>query len=160
VNRPPLETPKPIGAFVDVVTLVYHEARNVRHLISAGFVEPTEWEHIRGQPTNRVTAWKAIQSIRVVAKGEASAAAVESVFCRHFGVSLEDLRVLYENPHWKAGAFGGNRWADIVRGVTTWRDAIDTGDAIASDSLCSEVRAMPHNTGTVEVKLRDLDSNL
>src|SRR3989442_15115044 len=46
----------------DGLALVYHEARNVRFLIRASVIPATGWEKLVALPTNRVDAWKKIQS--------------------------------------------------------------------------------------------------
>lgn len=67
---------------------------------------------------------------RIIGRG------AETVFRSHFGASLGDLRVLYENPNWKgAGDYGGNHWAGITRAVIAWSDAIDTDNASTSERI-------------------------
>ena len=41
--------------------LCYHEARNVRHLVKAGYVPPQLFERLRLLPTNKIEAWHALR---------------------------------------------------------------------------------------------------
>ncbi len=78
------------------------------------------------------------------------------VFEQTYGLSLEELHWLYQQPCWKHAALGGNRWGSISAAV---RDlvaamAIETDRRI--EELLKSIPEMKHNTGTVEEKLRGL----
>ena len=151
------ENDSPLAAFVDYVTLTYHEARNVRHLRRAGHVAPGTYERLIHLPTKREDAWKALQNTRTAAKKASSANAVEAVFQRRFRLDLEDLAAVFDNPGWRDSARGGNRWAYIARALIDLRDAIDRQDLAAVPELLAAIPFMQHNTGAMRSKLRDLD---
>jgi hypothetical protein len=151
------ESDSPLSAFVDYVTLTYHEARNVRHLIRAGHIALGTYQTLTNLPTNREDAWGALQDTRSAAKKASSANAVEAIFQRTFGPGLEDLVLLFDNPNWRHSARGGNRWAYITRALIDLRDAIDSDNVANASELLATLPYMRHNTGVVMSKLRDLD---
>lgn len=147
-----------LSAFVDYVTLTYHEARNVRHLVGAGHAGLERYRRLINLPRNREDAWRELQALRTAAKSTNSANAVEAVFQKKFGPGLEDLEDLFENPHWRHSAFGGNRWAGITRALSDLRDAIDHQNTRIVSELLATIPQMRHNTpGDVRSKLRGLD---
>lgn len=145
------------SAFVDYVTLTYHESRNVRHLIKDGHVDPRRYQRLVNLPKNREDAWRELQDFRSAAKKASSARAAEAVFEERLRVGLEDLKVLFENQNWKHSKLGGNRWACIARAVIDLRDAIDCKDVKAVAELVGTIPCMRHNTDGTKSKLRDLD---
>ena len=150
-----------IGPFADYVTLVYHEARNVRKLVQGGFLDGKPYERITHHlPKNRWDAWRKLQPLRVAAKKARSAREAERIFHDKFGKDLEELVVLFENPNWRhAKLYGGNRWADITRAVFEFRDAIEGNDLNRASKLEEHIQRMVHNTGgTVEDKIGKLDT--
>jgi hypothetical protein len=146
-----------LSAFVDYVTLTYHEARNVRHLIKDGHIDPRSYERLANLPRNREDAWRALQAFRSAARKASSARSAEAVFEERLGVGLEDLKVLFENQNWKHSKTGGNRWACITRGVINLRDAMDRQDMKAVPELVGTIRCMRHNTDGIDSKLCELD---
>jgi hypothetical protein len=140
--------------------LVYHEARNVRHLVNKGFLARGAYEQVLSLPGNREDAWAAIQVIRTRAARSGSAKSATDVFAIQFGLSLEELVDLYEDRHWRHSAVGGNRWSGITRSLIELRDALDQDDAVQAADLFSRIPAMLHNTGQVEQKLSGLDAAL
>lgn len=152
------ESDSPLWAFVDYVALTYHEARNVRHLVAAGHAGLERYHPLINLPRNREDAWRELQALRTAARSTDSANAVEAVFLKKFGPGLEDLEVLFENPHWRHSAFGGNRWAGITRTLIDLRDAIDYQNIRIVSDLLATIPQMRHNTpGDVRSKLRGLD---
>lgn len=154
------DTSQIVREFVDYVALLYHEARNVRHLIREGYLPPGRFTRLVGLPKNRSAAWEALQDLRTEAKQVDSASEAEAVFCRRLGVSLEDLVLLFQDRHWRHSSRGGNRWADVATAVSKLRDAIERHDLAAASACVSEVALMHHNTGIVGEKLRRLDGAL
>lgn len=94
--------------------LCYHEARNVRHLVKAGYVPPQLFERLRVLPTNKIEAWHAMAPIRAEAAELGTARAASDLFTARFECSIEQLIELYRNPHWRSSASGGNPWAEIT----------------------------------------------
>lgn len=150
-----------LPALADYTALVYHEARNVRHLIKAGCVFGAPWSPLTNLSTNRDMAWQQIQPTRKQARSLAKPSAVLDAFQARFGASLEELLVMYQNANWKhAKAYGGNAWAAITQHVISLADAISRSDHVAIESLLSKLAAASHNTGARADKLRNLDGAL
>jgi len=154
-----MTTPDRITALADYLTLAYHEGRNVRHLIKAGVLPPQPWRHLTTLPSNRDLAWRQMQVIRRRARSSESPASAVAVFEDHFGVSLEALMAMYQDPNWKhAKAYGGNAWAGITQLVLLLSQALERFDEAQADRLILELAAASHNTGKVAEKLRKLDA--
>jgi len=152
------EPPTPQDLFVDCLALVYHEARNVRHLIKAKHLPSTGWEQLRSLPTNRNEAWAHIQSCRRQARQARSASEAAQVFARQFGVGLTGLLDMYENPNWHhAKGYGGNAWAQITRDVIALRKALDGNGSAEFQALVIRLSECRHNNGKLTDKLRALD---
>lgn len=142
----------------DLIALVYHEARNVRHLIKAGFIDPAPFTHLVSLPVNRDEAWAALQDYRTAALNAKSDSEAAMVFERRFGVSLAELAAVYANDRWRNSAYGGNAWFAITLKVA---DLLELGDEdAAAPTMIEEIAAMRHNTGTIQEKLERLDSRL
>jgi hypothetical protein len=155
----PLSSRDPLGSFVTHLCLVYHEARNVRHLIEKGLRPEGPYAQLRLLPRNRDQAWAVMQDLRIEARRRGSARAAANVLARRFGLSLEDLVELYEDKNWKdAQSVGGYPWLKITRSVIELRDALDRNDERLVERLLAAIPDMSHNTGRVEEKLRGLDA--
>ena len=149
-----------LEAYVGYLCLVYHEARNVRHLIKEGFLARESYEKLMSLPRNREDAWAAVQDLRTRAARSGSVTAASEVFAIQFGLGLDELVDLYEDSHWRHSAFGGNRWSGITRSLIALRDALDEDNAVEVVDLIGRIPAMSHNTGQVLEKLRGLDASL
>jgi len=147
-----------VRLFADFVTLAFHEARNVRHLVRDGKLQKTPFRVlIDGLPADRDEAWRELQRLRAKAGGAPTAAAAEAVFRRRFSLSLEDLVKLSASQHWAGSRRGGNKWAEIDRAVMRLRDAIDAHDHGQVAELFVFLPKMEHNTGNLGDKLKSLD---
>ena len=147
-----------IELFANYLALAYHEARNVRHLVRAGYLDRSRYRAlIDGMSVNRVEAWKQLEPLRRDATRARSAQDAEGIFHRKFGFSLENLVVLSDNPNWRGTGYGGNRWADIDRVLVDLRSAIDGNDGGRVDRLFQELPMMCHNTGLLGEKLKSLE---
>ena len=146
--------------FADFVTLVYHEARNVRHVIRAGAVDLEPWKQIVSLPTNRDDAWVALQDIRQTARSRADVRSTLQGLEERFRVALPQLEDLYGNAAWRNSAYGGNAWFGITKSVRRLAECLDQrmGEEAAEVRAC--LLAARHNTGTVMEKLRRLDEVL
>ena len=148
-----------ISSFADLVTLLYHEGRNVRHLIKKdSTVDPKFLPLRNGLAKNRCEAWKQIQSLRLEASRALLGREVEQIFERQFNLTLDDLVELYAHPRWKGTPYGGNAWLPIAYKVKEVRDLFDSGREDEANYLMSLILEMSHNTGKVIEKLRNLDS--
>jgi hypothetical protein len=141
----------------ELVCLVYHEARNVRHPIKAGKLPNAgKYAKLTSVPTNRLDAWKAMAGIRTdAARGDGAPAVVE-VFEQRFGLTLVELEALYHAPIWKASAYGGNRWAPICVAIRDLAKAIERCEVGRTADLLGAIPRLRHNTGTVGEKLARL----
>jgi hypothetical protein len=144
------------------LALSYHEARNVRHLLHAGHLGPAkqQWQKLTNLPSNRNHAWREVASVMHEAKATGTVVDASQVFVRRFGVTLEDLRAMFENENWKHHRlFGGNAWGSIVSEVLALRDSLrlqDQEDISKHASLLSTAR---HNTGSLRDKFDELSRN-
>jgi hypothetical protein len=146
--------------FVGYLCLVYHEGRNVRHLIKAGYLEVSPYERLRQLPNNREKAWEAIQGLRAQASSTGSVVRACRVFERRFDIALEPLAKLYEDEQWSDAPYGGNQWARITRTLIELRDALNREDSEQAIVLLERIPLMSHNNGEVGKKLRRLDALL
>lgn len=145
---------------IDYVALVYHEARNVRHLIRKRAVEPESWKCLRGLPVNRNKAWKALQDIRSEAQKAGTVRAALLPFKRGFKVTLEQLQGLYDNPAWRDADYGGNAWKAITELVRRLAVALENGQSDEVSGLLAMLSQAQHNNGSLTTKLRQLDEAL
>ena len=113
-----------LPTLVNYVALVYHEARNVRHLVSNGYLPRDGWDRLISLPRSREEAWRDIQPLIAKAAKASGAAKALDLFRRRLGVSLEDLVGLYCNSSWRnAPDYGGSAchlplpalWAVVYR---------------------------------------------
>lgn len=81
-----------LSLLVDYTTLVYHEARNVRHLIKIKVFQLEPWWYLTVLPHDKYTAWKALQEIRLEAKNAETVRAALLPFERRFKVDLVQLK--------------------------------------------------------------------
>jgi hypothetical protein len=139
---------------------VYHEARNVRHLIQEQTVTPEAWKYLVALPVNRYKAWEALQSIRSEAQKAETVRAALLPFERRFKVTLEQLHVLYDHPAWRNAAFGGNAWKAITKLVRCLAVALEKGQSDEVSGLLTMLAQAQHNTGAVGAKLHQLDEAL
>lgn len=147
-----------ISLLSDGLALVYHEARHVRFLIRARHRPGAGWEQLVSLPRNRVEAWRAIWPVRESAARRPHAGDAARLFEERFGRSLEDLQVLYADPHWKhATAVGGHAWRDVASSVIALRDAIDQAPPGVVDPACARLLGARHNNGLVRDKIVELD---
>ena len=149
-----------ISSFADLVTLLYHEGRNVRHLVKKdSTVDPKFLPLRNGLATDRCEAWKQIQPLRLEASKAQLGREVEQMFERQFNLTLDDLVILYAHPGWKGTPlYGGNAWLPIAHKVKEVRDLLDSGRKDEAYCLVGLILEMSHNTGKVCDKLRNLDS--
>jgi hypothetical protein len=145
---------------VDYTALVYHEARNVQHLLQERAVTPESWKYLVALPVNRYKAWEVLQSIRSEAHKAETVRAALLPFERRFKVTLEQLHVLYDHPAWRNAAFGGNAWKAITKLVLCLAVALEKGQADEVSELLAMLSQVQHNTGSVATKLRQLDEAL
>jgi hypothetical protein len=149
-----------LARLADYVALVYHEARNVRHLIRAQASEPEQWKYLVALPVNRDKAWQALQGARAQARRTHSTAGVLQVFERRFRVSLPQLVALYGNQAWRNQPYGGNAWKAIAELVQKLVVCLEAGRPSEADGLLKALRIVRHNTGALIEKLARLDGGL
>ena len=142
---------------VDLICLVYHEARNVRHPIKDGkLAKEAKYLILRNLPKNRDEAWMQMSKLREKAVDFKTAEEVVNIFQKEYEISLEEILTLYKEPCWKNTPYGGNRWAPICFRVLELVEVIKTGDSINAKQLIKQILRMEHNTGLVCEKLYEL----
>jgi len=148
-----------LSAFADLLTLLYHEGRNVRHLVKKDTTINPKFLSLRDRlPTNRCKAWNELRSLRLEAGEARSHKEIEFTFKRRFKLTLDDLVDLFAHPGWKGTLYGGNAWLPIARKVREVSDLLDSGKKEEANCLVSVILEMSHNTGKVSAKLKNLDS--
>lgn len=147
--------------FADLLTLVYHKARNIRHLVRSGVIEDVaRYSRIINLPVNSGDAWANMQGLRQRAAESLSIRKASGMFYERFRLSLEDLVVLYRNPAWQNSATGGNKWSFISEKVIELQDAIESRNVDDAIILIEVIFDLSHNTGRVRDKLVRLDRQL
>ena len=151
-----------ISSFADILALLYHEGRNVRHLSrnEKMNVDPRFLSLRDGLATNRYQAWEQIQPLRGKAVLSPSARLAERVFEQKFHLTAEDLGVLFGHSGWKGTYYGGNAWQPIARMAIQLSHLIDDKQELEAASLVESILQSCHNTGIVRDKLRNLDACL
>jgi hypothetical protein len=156
MDVPPTDAVKLLA---DGLTLVYHEARHVRHLVRASHLSATGWERLLSLPTNRVAAWRTLQDTRKAAAEAQTVQKAAGRFEKRFAMSLASLQDLYTNEHWKhAEGVGGHAWRGVTAAVSALRDAIEWGDAGEIEGAAQSLLRARHNNGTVRDKIAELDA--
>lgn len=146
---------------VDFIGLVYHEARNVRFPTDKAPVDNTaKYERLTALARNRQKAWDQMATIRSKARRSATAEDAATVFLKHYGLGLEELCRLYENPGWRHSRLGGNKWAAIAAKVREAVEVVDSGDETCIHHFFEELARMRHNTGTLGRKLKQLEASV
>ena len=145
---------------VDYTALVYHEARNVRHLIKKQDIETESWNHLVALPKNKEEAWKELQGICSEAQKTETVRAALLPFERRFKVTLDQLQVLYDHPSWRNSACGGNAWKKITELVRCLAVALEKGQSDEVSRLIVMLSQARHNTGSVVTKLHQLNEAL
>lgn len=136
---------------VELICLVYHEARRVKHSAEKVLIV----DHLSQYPQ---TAWSQLREIRNEAAQCRTAIDAAALFTGRLGVDLNQLVQLFENTAlWKSKS-GGKRWAAICSKVRELVQEMTSGDERRVKEVYHEILVMRHNTGTVEEKLCKLRS--
>lgn len=145
----------------DSVALIYHESRNIRHLLHAGLLNPDPWRFVVSLPTNRDAAWHEIVPLRDRAQKTLSVAGALDVFERRFHVSLLDLSEMFSNQNWRhARLYGGNAWARITDLAIQLAEALRNKDGgAAAYGTAKQLKEARHNTGSVQQKIAKLEAS-
>ena len=84
------------------------------------------------------------------AKSAGTPVAAADVFVTWFGLTLEDLVVMFANPNWRnPGGYGGNAWKAIAELTTKLGQALGASDAETIHQLADKFSSARHNTGSV-----------
>ena len=156
-----LEHMDALTLFADGLALVFHEARHVRHLIKARYLDKDPWTSLISLPSNRIDAWRHLQTLRQIASTKSSAAQAAAIFEGKFNISLTALRELYENPHWRhASQVGGHAWLGITASVSALGSAIDNAEPLEINNQGNALLRAMHNNGRLANKIIILDSQI
>jgi len=141
----------------DVLALIYHEARNVRHLVRQGLLDREPWRFVVSLPTDREDAWREITGTRDKAKKQVSVDGALRLFDSRFHVSLHDLEQMFANENWRhAKEYGGNAWAGITNLAAKLADAMRNQEMEGAERIMTELRNAHHNNGLLFEKLARL----
>ena len=142
---------------VDLICLLYHEARNVRHPIRDGkLAKEAKYSRLLNLSNNRDEAWIQMAKLRRKAASYKTVDEFVNIFQKEYGISLDELLILYEKPCWKNTPYGGNRWAPICFKIIELLGVIKSGDSVNVNQLIKQILRMEHNTGLVCEKLYKL----
>lgn len=147
---------KKYTTIVELICLIYHEARNVRHPLKAGYVTDKEkYNKLIQLPNNKFEAWKVMEKVRQKASKKSTFLEAANVFASEYELDLNDLLALYQAQIWSSSLCGGNAWAPICSNVTGLLNA-DSSDYININKRIDDILKMNHNTGEVGLKLNNL----
>jgi hypothetical protein len=147
-----------IQLLADGLALVYHEARHVRFLTTAGHLPLEPWAAFIDLPRSRIDAWRAILPWRKSAAQQTSGAAAAEVFRSEYERTAAELAVLFAHPQWAhTEALGGPVWGRVVAFVLTLRDTIDSEDLTELLPACARLTYARHTEGRLRVKIAELD---
>jgi len=146
-----------LSLLADYLALVYHEGRNVRHLIHGRFVGAAPWAHLTSLPVNREKAWREIQRTRAATRKAQTPHDVLSAFERRFHISLAQLIELYGHQAWRGSARGGNAWKGIAQLVYDAAEYLEANRIAEAQQAFDRLAEAQHNTGLVREKLQGLD---
>src|SRR5438128_2052655 len=124
-----METDECFNVLLDSVALIYHESRNVRHLVNGKWLSPEPWRNIISLPTNREDAWHEIAPLRDKALQATNLDQALKIFETRFRRSLPELEELFSNSNWKhAKLYGGNAWVNITKLAIALANALRNRD--------------------------------
>ncbi len=153
-----IEYPDEFNVFCNGIALIYHESRNVRHLLHEGLLNPEPWRFVVSLPTNRDDAWNVIAPVRDKAQQTQSVDVALDVFRRRFHVSLIDLSEMFANENWRhAQLYGGNAWVSISKLTIQLAEALRSNDRSAVHKGATQLKEARHNTGSVREKITRLE---
>lgn len=153
-----IENPDEFNVFCDSVALIYHESRNVRHLLREGLLSPEPWRFVVSLPMNRDDAWREIAPLRDKARQTLSVDGALNVFKGRFHASLIDLAEMFTNENWRhAKLYGGNAWAGITELAVQLAEALRSKDRDAVYRIATQLKEARHNTGSVREKIARLE---
>lgn len=155
-----VQHPEEFNLLCDSVALIYHESRNVRHLLHAGLLNPDPWRFVVSLPTNRDAAWRQIVPLRDKARKTLSVDGALNVFELRFHVSLLHLSEMFSNENWRHARFyGGNAWARITDLAIQLAGALRNEDGGPAHKTAMRLNEARHNTGSVQQKITKLEES-
>jgi hypothetical protein len=135
---------------VDLICMVYHEARNVRHPLAAGHLKDGHrFALLIDLATKREEAWRQMKPIRRKAAQSKAPGGIVEAFEDAYHLSLADLAELFGRSFWRHSRHGGNAWAAIALQVERAAGLHTAGKLEERDNVVRAVLAMRHNTGLV-----------
>ena len=143
---------------VDLVCLVYHEARNVRHPMDKELVQDPERYRklVHGLASCPKKAWQQMEFMRAKAASTGAPEGIAKAFKTQYALSLAEIAELFEAPFWKHSRLGGNAWASISGEVINLVTAMSAQESVGQRDLYERILSMSHNTGKVCDKLKKL----
>ena len=153
-----IENTDEFNVFCDTLALIYHESRNVRHLIRAGLLNSEPWRFVVSLSTNRDEAWREIAPLRDKARRTLSVEGALDVFTTRFHVSLRDLSEMFANTNWRhAKLYGGNAWTEITKLTLQLAEALQSKNRNVVYQIANQLKRARHNTGSLQEKIARLE---
>ena len=78
-------------------------------------------------------------------------------FVKQTGLTLQDVALAFEAGHWLGSAFGGPKWAQIVRSTIELGNALEKNALDEAERLLAEIDRLEHNTGRIVSKFSQLN---
>ncbi|MFA4920293.1 MAG: hypothetical protein WC581_13760 [Thermodesulfovibrionales bacterium] len=152
------DTNNAFNTLCNIVALIYHESRNVRHLVNQNLLAREPWLYVISLPINRDDAWCDIAPLRDKALKATSVDSALLVFESRFHVSLCDLKDMFANENWRhAKLYGGNAWVTIVNLAVQLADSLRSNNVVLAQSIETQLKSARHNTGLVYEKIFRLE---
>lgn len=152
------DTNNAFNTLCNIVALIYHESRNVRHLVNQNLLVREPWRYVISLPTNPDDAWREIARLRDKALKATSVDSALLVFESRFHVSLSDLKDMFANENWRhAKLYGGNAWESIVNLAVQLVDLLRSNNVVLAQKIETQLKNARHNTGLVYEKIVRLE---
>jgi len=147
-----------LSLFIDYITLLYHEARYIAILKNSEMAKDDKWSKIKKIPPGRYQAFKELRKTYDLAHHAHTSMEIQQVFYRHYHVTLDDIKDLFEQPEWEKSQrrVGGNAWARITDLVINLGKHITENDQLATETVLTKLKNVSHNTNKLEIKRQQL----
>ena len=140
--------------FTDIVTLIYFQGRNIRHLLRRGKKLDSKYVILRDSlAKNRYVAWNQIQPVREAALSAESGKKILNIFEKRFRLNMEEMITLYSQDGWRNGRY----WLKLARKVNELSDSIDPGKEEKERQLIMEILTSSPKITRIFKIIDDLD---
>ena len=142
---------------VDLICLLFHEARNVRHPIKDGKLSKDQrYIKLLNLHHGRDEAWIQMSKIREKASTFKNTNEIVILFQKNYGIKINELLDLFNEPCWRNTQYGGNKWAPICSKIIELLNTMNSESSTKTAQITYDILLMDHNTGYVAKKLHEL----